>query len=36
MLLEEFGAEYVHIAGKDNIIADALSRYPKDAAEHEE
>lgn len=26
LLLEEYGPEYVHIAGKDNIVADALSR----------
>ncbi len=26
LLLEEFGPKYVHIAGKDNIVADALSR----------
>ena len=26
LLLEEFGPEYRHIKGKDNVIADALSR----------
>ena len=26
LLLEEFGPEYVHVAGKDNVVADALSR----------
>lgn len=26
LLLEEFGPEYTHVAGKDNVIADALSR----------
>jgi hypothetical protein len=26
LLLEEFGPEYRHVAGKDNIVADALSR----------
>ncbi|GAX22752.1 putative transposase [Fistulifera solaris] len=26
LLLEEYGPEYVHIAGKDNVVADALSR----------
>jgi hypothetical protein len=26
LLLEEFGPEYQHIAGKDNVVADALSR----------
>ena len=26
LLLEEFGPEYVHIKGEDNIVADALSR----------
>ena len=25
LLLEEFGPEYVHVAGKDNVVADALS-----------
>ena len=27
--IEEYGPEYVHIAGKDNIVADALSRLDK-------
>jgi hypothetical protein len=26
LLLEEYGPEYVHVSGKDNIVADALSR----------
>lgn len=26
LLLEEYGPEYLHVAGKDNIMADALSR----------
>ena len=26
LLLEEFGPEYVHVAGKDNTVADVLSR----------
>ena len=26
LLLEEFGPKYIHIAGKDNVVADALSR----------
>ena len=26
LLLEEFGPEYVHVAGGDNVVADALSR----------
>ena len=26
LLLEEFGPEYVHVAGKDNVVVDALSR----------
>jgi putative transposase len=26
LLLEEYGPEYVHISGKDNVVADALSR----------
>jgi hypothetical protein len=29
-LLEEYGPKYVHIAGKSNIVADALSRLEKD------
>jgi hypothetical protein len=30
LLLEESGPTYVHIAGKNNIVADALSRLEKD------
>jgi len=30
LLLEEFGPEYRHIAGKDNVVADALSRLDMD------
>jgi hypothetical protein len=30
LLLEEFGPKYVHIAGKENKVADALSRLEKD------
>ena len=30
LLLEEFGPEYVHVAGKDNVVADALSRMDMD------
>jgi hypothetical protein len=30
LLLEEYGPTYVHIAGKNNIVADALSRLEKD------
>jgi hypothetical protein len=30
LLLEEYGPKYVHIAGKNNIVADALSRLEKD------
>ena len=26
LLLEEFGPKYVHISGKENVVADALSR----------
>jgi hypothetical protein len=33
LLLEEYGPEYVHIAGKNNIVADALSRLEKDEDE---
>ena len=27
LLLEEYGPKYIHIAGKNNVVADALSRY---------
>jgi len=30
LLLEEYGPEYVHVSGKDNIVADALSRMEKE------
>jgi transposase InsO family protein len=30
LLLEEYGPEYVHVKGKDNIVADALSRMDAD------
>jgi hypothetical protein len=30
LLLEEYGPEYVHISGKDNVVADALSRMEAD------
>jgi hypothetical protein len=30
LLLEEYGPEYVHVKGTDNIVADALSRMDKD------
>ena len=30
LLLEEFGPEFRHVAGKDNVIADALSRLEAD------
>ena len=30
LLLEEYGPTFVHIAGKDNVIADALSRLEHD------
>jgi hypothetical protein len=29
LLLEEYGLKYVHIAGNNNIVADALSRLEK-------
>lgn len=29
-ILEEYGPKYVHIAGKDNVVADALSRLDAD------
>jgi hypothetical protein len=29
LLLEEYGPKYVHIAGKNNIVADTLSRTEK-------
>jgi hypothetical protein len=31
LLLEEYAPKYVHIAGENNIVADALSRLEKDA-----
>jgi hypothetical protein len=30
LLLEEYGPEYVHVKGNDNIVADALSRMAVD------
>jgi hypothetical protein len=30
LLLEEYGPEYQHIAGKDNVVADALSRLDQE------
>jgi hypothetical protein len=33
LLLEEYGPTYVHIAGKNNIVADALSRLEKNEDE---
>jgi hypothetical protein len=30
LLLEEFGAEFVHVKGRDNVVADALSRMDAD------
>jgi hypothetical protein len=30
LLLEEYGPKCVHIAGKNKIVADALSRLEKD------
>jgi hypothetical protein len=33
LLLEEYGPKYVHIAGKNNIATDALSRLEKDEDE---
>jgi hypothetical protein len=34
LLLEEYGPEHVHIAGENNIVADALSRLEKDEDEN--
>ena len=28
LLLEEYGAKFVHIKGEENVVADALSRHP--------
>jgi hypothetical protein len=33
LLLEEYGPKYVHTAGNNNIVADALSRLEKDEDE---
>jgi hypothetical protein len=33
LLLDEYGPKYVHISGKNNIVADALSRLEKDEDE---
>jgi hypothetical protein len=33
LLLEEYGPKYVHIPGKNKIVADALSRVEKDEDE---
>jgi hypothetical protein len=30
LLLEEYGPDYVHVSGKDNVVADALSRMEAD------
>jgi hypothetical protein len=30
LLLEEYGSKYVHVSGKDNVVADALSRMEAD------
>ena len=30
LLLEEYGPEYVHVKGQDNVVADALSRMEAD------
>jgi hypothetical protein len=34
LLLEEYGPKYVHIAGKNNIVADGLLRLEKDEDEN--
>jgi hypothetical protein len=34
LLLEEFGPEYHHIAGKDNVVANALSRLDLSSEDH--
>ncbi len=28
LLLEEYGVEFIHVPGNDNVLADSLSRYP--------
>jgi Integrase zinc binding domain/RNase H-like domain found in reverse transcriptase len=35
LLLEEFGPEYVHVKGEDNVVADALSRMEMEARTHD-
>jgi hypothetical protein len=34
LLLEEYGPTYVHVAGKDNVVADALSRMEAEEVQH--
>ena len=34
MILEEYGSDIIHIAGVDNIVADAISRLPM--ADHDQ
>jgi transposase InsO family protein len=36
LLLEEYGPEYVHVSGKDNVVADALSRMEANFNEEKE
>ncbi len=36
MLIEEFAPEIVYIQGKHNIVADFLSRWPKQGSNKEE
>ena len=36
LLLEEFGPRYEHVAGRDNVVADALSRLDLQHKEEDE
>jgi hypothetical protein len=33
LMLEEYGATFVHVAGEDNVVADTMSRHPNNGEE---